>query len=107
MRRRPHLKEIYGSVRPRRLQQWNYNHKQMFAREQAAHRQVTGRGRTTLPSALWPGVHEPSVLSSFDMDGIDAVSVTIGSEPRTVHQLDVAPPVYFIRNGYWTRWRPT
>jgi len=51
------------------------------------------------------GVHEPADLRSFDLEGIDAVSVTIRSEPRTIHQLDVAPPVYCIRNGYWTRWQ--
>ena len=41
---------------------------------------------------MWPGVHEPADLSSFDLDGIDATWVTIESEPYTVYQLDAVLP---------------
>ena len=61
-------------------------------KEQAAHRQGDPQGSCHTASALRSGVHEPADLRSFDLDGIDAVSVTIGSEPRTVHQLDAVPP---------------
>ena len=64
------------------------------------HRQGDPQESCQTASALTSGVHEPADLRSFDLDGIDAVSVTIGSEPRTGHQLDAVPPVYFIRNGY-------
>lgn len=61
-------------------------------KKQAAHEQGDPQGSCHTTRALWPGVHEPSDLHSFDLDGIDAASVAIGSEPRTVHQFDAVPP---------------
>lgn len=100
MRRRPHLKEIYGSVRVGRLQQWNYDHKQMFAGTSGS---PTGDRQWPYhtASAPWPGVHEPADLRSLDLDGIGAVSVTIGSDPRPCISSMRCRPMYGVQGGRW------
>ena len=57
------------------------------------------QGSCHTASALWPGLHEPADLRSFNLDGIDAAWVTIENEPHTVHQFDAVPPVYCFQNG--------